>query len=179
MPVMNQCFHGCGQGLTTMTAVFNRDVGTPLAPGVSQFIAFILRPGGTVENSPAFQRRVTVVQAKSPGGTAEKRNDPVFVFQPSLRDSFCGQGDPALKRRAMIDHPSGTRNGFVPPCNKVRCARWHLLAKILWKSSQTRNRSISHLFLRPLVWTRSIAHLLSPIGYSCSQQSQCSCFILE
>src|SRR5437762_3172828 len=43
-------------------------------------------PGGTDENSPAFQRWDVCHTRTSPEGTAERRRDPVNV-QPSLRDS--------------------------------------------------------------------------------------------
>src|SRR5437899_4055014 len=43
-------------------------------------------PGGTDENSPAFQRWDVCHTRTSPEGTAERWRDPVHV-QPSLRDS--------------------------------------------------------------------------------------------
>ena len=62
-------------------------------------------PEGLTENSPAFQRRVRSREKPSPEGTAE----PAVIIHsavPSglhaLRASF-----PALKRRAILDHPFG------------------------------------------------------------------------
>jgi hypothetical protein len=61
-------------------------------------------PGGTNENSPAFQRRVRVYgDITVPEGRLKRR------FQPSLRDSLFWAGIPALKRRAFLKHPFGMR----------------------------------------------------------------------
>src|SRR5690606_20613837 len=43
-------------------------------------------PGGTIENSPVFQRRVVVKNKMSPEGTAEKARDETVSSEPSLRD---------------------------------------------------------------------------------------------
>ena len=43
-------------------------------------------PGGTPENSPAFQRWVSAVAATSPEGTADSRPLRPARFPPSLRD---------------------------------------------------------------------------------------------
>ena len=59
-------------------------------------------PDGTIENSPAFQRRVWRDRRLSPEGTAElgvlSRPFGTWPAQATV---------PALKRRAIINHPSG------------------------------------------------------------------------
>jgi len=59
-------------------------------------------PEGTSDNSPAFQRWVWVIGRISPEGTAEAMvlNRPFGTWR-----SFTGV--PALKRWAIINHPSG------------------------------------------------------------------------
>jgi hypothetical protein len=54
--------------------------------------------GGTIENSPAFQRRELTRIAISPAGTTERN----VSFQTSLRDAIFFQSFPALKRRAIF-----------------------------------------------------------------------------
>jgi hypothetical protein len=54
--------------------------------------------GGTIENSPAFQRRELTRIVISPAGTTEKN----VSFQTSLRDAIFFQSFPALKRRAIF-----------------------------------------------------------------------------
>jgi hypothetical protein len=60
------------------------------------------RPGGTAENSPAFQRWVWTPEGLSPEGTADSA-----PIQPSLRDLVPQTSFPALKRWAILIHPSG------------------------------------------------------------------------
>ena len=63
-------------------------------------------PGGTSDNSPAFQRRVGQGRDPRPEGTTE---DP-HCFQPSLRDGpHFRFADPALKRRAILGSPFGAK----------------------------------------------------------------------
>ena len=74
-------------------------------------------PGGTIGNSPVFQRRVrgTVgTESRRDGCFPFKTNFSGFVMwgiQPSLRDLFFVRLNPALKRRAISRCPFGTRNG--------------------------------------------------------------------
>ena len=93
-----------------------------LTHGASQFPAVAKRPA---ENSPAFQRRVQVQGDTSPEGTAE----PSSLNRPG-RDSFRVGAIPALKRRAMVGCPCGTRVGRAARryrvrhgCKKLGCAR--------------------------------------------------------
>src|SRR5216684_1055949 len=70
---------------------------------VRKFRAFAAHgsPGGTSENSPAFQRRETGPEVLSPAGTAEIMR-PTGRVQSSLRDFRQHRIDPALKRRAIL-----------------------------------------------------------------------------
>jgi len=94
-------------------------------------------PGGMVENSPAFQRRDRGERAPSPAGTAEIER----VSRPSGTYPS-GTSNPALKRRAIIVRPSGTKTApltsnpsgvgrlarcFWPPAKAV-CYRGLMLA---------------------------------------------------
>src|SRR5439155_18014149 len=65
-------------------------------------------PGGMAENSPAFQRRDKGERASSPEGTVEmiRLSRPFGTY--ASRTS-----DPALKRRATVVCPSGTKTAFV------------------------------------------------------------------
>jgi hypothetical protein len=53
-------------------------------------------PGGTCENSPAFQRWGGKRTLLSPEGMAERRRSRAPV-QPSLRDLFCGDSFPGVE----------------------------------------------------------------------------------
>lgn len=74
-------------------------------------------PKGQRDNSPAFQRRVTIAPTTSPEGTAET----TFQLDPHHR-SRASSGPsglepifetyPALKRRAIVERPSGTNPTF-------------------------------------------------------------------
>jgi hypothetical protein len=67
------------------------------------------RPGGTFENSPAFQRRGRRKERETrPVGTPEM---PTWIsaFQPCLRHGRSPWSHPPLKRRATITRPSGTK----------------------------------------------------------------------
>src|SRR5208283_1872949 len=68
-----------------------------------------VRPGGTVDNSPALQCWVTVEQRfNSPGGTTE----PVFwrrLNRPSGTFGLIGLRYPAINRWAIVNRPSGTK----------------------------------------------------------------------
>ena len=70
--------------------------------------ASVLVPEGHRENSPAFQRWVEAGRQASPGGTTENWVS-ISGFLSSLRDSGGRQPrDPALKRWAIVECPSGT-----------------------------------------------------------------------
>src|SRR5438445_2516124 len=58
-------------------------------------------PGGTHENSPAFQRWDACHANTSPEGTAERRCRRVLV-QPSLRDSISIDHDPGVETPGII-----------------------------------------------------------------------------
>ena len=64
------------------------------------------RPGGTAENSPAFQRSfqrwVWTPEGLSPEGTADSA-----PIQPSLQDLVPQTSFPALKRWVILIHPTG------------------------------------------------------------------------
>jgi len=79
-------------------------------------------PGGMSDNSPAFQRRDFGQKALSPEGTAEFR----CVNRPSGTYA-CLTPNPALKRRAIVVRPFGTktsptgkRNGYPPLLHNIR-----------------------------------------------------------
>ena len=59
-------------------------------------------PGGTFENSPAFQRRVRSDRWLSPEGTAE-----LVVLSRPFGTWHAQATSPALKRWAILSHPSG------------------------------------------------------------------------
>lgn len=64
-------------------------------------------PGGTFDNSPAFQRRDRAVVRTSPAGTTDKGgNNQVFIRPFGTMPP--GRLNPALKRRAMVRSPFGT-----------------------------------------------------------------------
>ena len=65
------------------------------------------RPAGTIENSPAFQRRVICPFRRVPQG----RLKTVSPFQPSRRDSISTRLISALKRRAIFIRRSATTGG--------------------------------------------------------------------
>jgi hypothetical protein len=66
-------------------------------------------PGGMADNSPAFQRWDRGSGVPSPEGTAESHQlSRPCGTQPSIRQH------PALKRRAILKSPSGTKTR--PPC---------------------------------------------------------------
>ena len=77
-----------------MIPVSDNSAGTPSHPF----------PGGTDENSPAFQRRVCTTVGISPEGTAE-----AVVFSRPFGTQCRLATIPALKRRAILNHPSGMR----------------------------------------------------------------------
>jgi hypothetical protein len=64
--------------------------------------------GGTIENSPAFQRWELTRIAISPAGTTERN----VSLQTSLGDAIFLQSFPALKRRAIFKSPVGTKRHF-------------------------------------------------------------------
>ncbi len=59
-------------------------------------------PDGTNENSPAFQRRVWADRRLSPEGTAE-----LVVLSRPFGTWHAQATVPALKRWAIVSHPSG------------------------------------------------------------------------
>ena len=61
-----------------------------------------LRPGGTNDNSPAFQRWDRSHRALSPEGTVETR-----CLSRPFGTNPAGHAHPALKRWAILEHPSG------------------------------------------------------------------------
>src|SRR5690348_3646452 len=76
-----------------------------------------LSPGGTSDNSPAFQRRELSGHHTSPEGTAEQGT----FFQPSLRDSASHHSNPAVSCRAIFNGSFGTKPRSAPT-QKMRCA---------------------------------------------------------
>ena len=63
-------------------------------------------PKGHPENSPAFQRRVQGHTWPSPEGTAELVSQIPPLGRP-FGTAMIDDWFPALKRRAIVDHPSG------------------------------------------------------------------------
>jgi hypothetical protein len=78
-----------------------RDISETSAIGEQRLF---LCPGGTHENSPAFQRWVCLALWLSPAGTAE-----AAVLSRPCGTSGCSVTVPALKRWAIVRHPSGMR----------------------------------------------------------------------
>ncbi len=68
-------------------------------------------PEGQGENSPAFQRRDRKQRAPSPEGTTERTATPV-LSRPFGTDRSAN-GSPALKRRAILIHPSRIPRHYV------------------------------------------------------------------
>ncbi len=80
------------------------------------FVQSSFRPGGTFDNSPVFPTPGGRSGVRSPEGTTEWRIDlagNAFSIRPCGTHSVFHH-DPALKRRAILDCPSGTKNGFAP-----------------------------------------------------------------
>ena len=71
--------------------------------GASQFLAAHLSPGGTLENSPAFQRRVGIAAGYVPQGRL-RGNSPNTLSRP-CGTRVSSHGAPALKRRAIFGSP--------------------------------------------------------------------------
>src|SRR6185295_19112364 len=65
-------------------------------------------PGGTIENSPALQRRVHDQSGSSPEGTADAGLSLSRPFGTRSLARLC----PALKRRAILNCPSGAECQF-------------------------------------------------------------------
>src|SRR5437773_379015 len=96
--------------LTTCSAFFHRAKAPVLmrycwyAREISGLGAKHHHPGGMAENSPAFQRRDRDKRVTSPVGTTE----PDYLSRPFGTYPF-RSSNPALKRRAILDCPSGTK----------------------------------------------------------------------
>ena len=69
-----------------------------------------LRPGGTPENSPAFQRREPAACDQVPKGRLNGCA-PARDFNRPFGTHRLRCSDPALKRRAIVKSPSGTKAG--------------------------------------------------------------------
>ena len=82
------------------------------APGRVKPNAFrefgVLVPEGHGEKSPAFQRWVVAGREASPGGTIETWISGSGFCRPSGTLESIQSRDPALKRRAIVECPSGT-----------------------------------------------------------------------
>ena len=82
-----------------------------------KWVAVTLVPEGHHDNSPAFKRRETPTIGESPEGTADGRHvmNRAWNVQRSLGRPFGTWNqfrfNPALKRRAILDCPSGTSWG--------------------------------------------------------------------
>src|SRR2546425_8992463 len=81
----------------------------------------IVVPKGHCENSPAFQRWVQEQREPRPEGTAEL-GPQIFSVSRPFGTETTDDGLPALKRRAIFDHPSG----MMP------VARLHTLMRTSW-----------------------------------------------
>ncbi len=108
-----------------------------------------LRPVGTPENSPAFQRRDHARNRASPEGTAESRENDAErdAIQPSLRDLFPRPANPGVEtpgyfrmslRDAAVECPYGTKAGAFNPTNtwrRIRCGAFSARPRTLPETS--------------------------------------------
>ena len=86
------------------------------------------RPGGTPENSPAFQRREQTDGNRVPKGRLIGCA-ATQVFNRPFGTCRGFRTHPALKRRAIVKSPSGTRTGNIQHprlSTRGRVGRWKL-----------------------------------------------------